>query len=164
MMQRIAKRFGSRFLVCIGLLCVVGESIAEKEKKDFSHYEVIGRVDLFKRRVKEIKAGGISEAGEMGEYLDPKQIAELRSLLITGIVSVGDDYRVIVEEGEKSYYLRVGHEIKGAEILRIQKDRAILSYQGRQVELLFERKARESSAERRRTTGVRPGPPSGALP
>jgi len=152
MIQNIAKRFGSRFLVCIGLLCVVGESIAEKEKKDFPYYEVIGRRDLFKPRVKEIKKEPISEAKkEMEEYADATLIQELRTLLITGIVSVGDDYKVILEEGGKSYYLRVGDEIKGTEILKIHQERVILAYQGKEVELLFERKPRESIPEPGRT-------------
>ncbi len=176
MIQNIAKRFGSRFLVCIGLLCVVGESIAEKEKKDFPYYEVIGRRDLFKPRVKEIKKEPISEAKKgMEEYADATLIQELRSLLITGIVSVGDDYKVILEEGGKSYYLRVGDEIKGAEILKIQQERVILAYQGKEVELLFEREPRETipgyrtpppvrRPTRSRSTRVRTRPPSGVPP
>lgn len=156
MIQKIAKRFGSGFLICIGLLCVVGETIAEKEKKDFSYYEVIGRRDLFKPPVREIKKEPISDAKkEAKEYADAMLIQELRTLLITGIVSVGDDYKVILEEGGESYYLGVGHEIKGAEILEIHKDRVILAYQGREVELLFERKPRERIPELRRTTPAR---------
>ncbi len=157
MIQNTAKRFVCGFLICIGLLCVAGESIAEREKKDFSYYEVIGRRDLFKPTVKEVKVEATSEAQEMEEYADPKQIAELRSLLITGIVSVEDDYKVILEEGGKSYYLRVGDDIKEAEILKIHKDSIILAYQGREVKLLFEREPRESiSKPRRPISSTRP--------
>lgn len=162
MIQNIARRFGCGFLICIGLLCVVGESIAEKEKekKDFSYYEVVGRRDLFKPPVKEIKRGPIPDAKkEPKEYADATLILELRTLLITGIVSVGDDYKVILEREGKSYYLRVGDEIKGAEILKVEEKKVILAYQGREVELLFERKPRESipARTRRRTIpGRRP--------
>ncbi len=153
MIQNTAKRFVCGFLICIGLLCVAGESIAEKEKKDFSYYEVIGRRDLFKPRAKEIKEEPISDAKkEAKEYADAALIEELRTLLITGIVSVEDDYKVILEEGGESYYLGAGDEIKGAEILKVEEEKVILAYRGEEVELLFERKPREGIPEPRRTT------------
>ncbi len=177
MIQNTAKRFVCGFLICIGLLCVAGESIAEKEKKDFSYYEVIGRRDLFKPPEREIKREPISDANkEAKEYADATLIQELRTLLITGIVSVGGDYKVILEEGGESYYLRVGDEIKGAEILKVEEEKVILAYRGEEVELLFERKPGESIPVPRRgttrasrpstsrSTRVRPRPPSVAPP
>lgn len=144
MMQKVAKRFGYGLLICIGLLCAGEDSIAQKETKDFSYYDVIGRRDLFKPPMTEIKKKPTSEAKtETNEYADPKQIRELRNLIITGIVCLGDHYKVILEEGGKNYYLGVGDEVKGAEILKVEEEKVVLAYGGKEVELLFERKPRE---------------------
>ncbi len=166
MRQNIAPRFGCLLLICIGLLWAGGDSFAQK---DFSHYEVIGRRDLFKPPAKEVKTKATSEAEkEMKEPADGKQVQELKSLVITGIVSIGDEHKVILERGSKSYYLGVGDEIKGAEILDIGSDKVILGYRGKEVELVFERKPKgryerppfpgEEPALRRRPTRLRRRP------
>ena len=149
MRQKVVKRFGSGLLICIGLLCAGEDSLAQKEKKDFSYYDVIGRRDLFKPPVTKIKKEPPSEANtETNEYADPKQIRELRNLIITGIVCLGDHYKVILEEGGKNYYLGVGDEVKGAEILKVEEEKVVLAYSGEEVELLFERKPRERGPPR----------------
>lgn len=172
MMQNIAQALGSALLICVGLLWATGDSFAQKEKhvrvlqaKDLSYYEVIGRRDLFKLPVKEIKTKPVpEEQKEMKERADGKQVQELKGLVITGIVSIGDQYKVILEERGKSYYLGVGDEIKGAEILDIGSDKVILGYRGKEVELVFEREPKGTVPKYERPTFPWEEPPSGRRP
>lgn len=157
-MKTITERFGSALLICIGVLWAVGGGFAQKVEKDFSYYEVIGSRDLFKAPVKEIKKGTAQEPEKKTkEYVNPKQLAALRNLVITGIIWNGEKgYKVILEEKGESYYLAVGDEIKAAEILKIEQDKIILGYQGKEVELLFERKETAGTPVRRSSPMRRP--------